>query len=336
MSKLLEQAPRNIVIPNIAMTTDFLGAERDMHQFAPLIAESGFKNTLWCEQWDGDYKYSRAEVKKIDRLFNNLGIQVTQIHAAEGKNYGGWVSPNEKERREGVEGIRNRIKMAADLGASVVTVHAPHHEMPWPGGPRAYQESMKKSLGELQQDAMDAGVKIGLENTDWKGPGKFDNFPAIEYALSIYGPEYVGITYDTGHGNLMQIGQGDHLGRLNLHRDRIVDTHMHDNSGMGATATGKFKVQEGRSQDDDQHRMMFTGTVEWSRLAEIFAKSEGKFPHTSEASMKYDPDMNPKVWLSMEKKNLEIFSGLVEQKKAIMQAVSPNPVGHVLFQKAKA
>jgi sugar phosphate isomerase/epimerase len=295
------------------------------------MADAGFDKALWCENWDGGYKYSRAEVRRIDKLFNKLGIQVTQIHASEGEHYGQWVSPDEKERKKGVDGIRNRIKMAQDLGADVVTVHAPHHDMPWPGGSQAYHESVKRSLGELQKDAKDAGVRIGLENTDWKGKGKFDNFPAIEYALSQFGPDYVGITYDTGHGNLMRVGQGDHIGTLDVHKDRVIDTHLHDNSGEGATNNGKFKIQEGRSQDDDQHRLIFTGTVDWSRLAEIFAKSRNRIPLTSEASMKYDPDMDPMIWLALEKKNLEIFSQMVDQKKAIIRA-SQNPIGHVLFE----
>lgn len=310
--------------PQLALTTDFLGAGRSMYDFAPRMADAGFKRALWCEEWDGEYRYSALEVSRIDRLFASLGIQVTQVHASEGKYYGQWVSPNEEQRLIGVDLIRNRIKMAADLGALVVTVHAPHHEMSWPKGPQAYHDAMIKSLAELEQDARDAGVRIGLENTDWKGSGKFDNMPAIVWALSQFGEDYLGITYDSGHGNLMGIGQGDHIGVLDAHRDRIVDTHLHDNAGEGATTTGLYAIQKGRSHDDDQHRMLFTGIVDWNRLVGIFAKSTNPVPITSEASMKYDPNMDPMKWLEIERKNLDLLSQMVAQRRVIMQSVQ-NP-----------
>lgn len=325
----------NLVAPKTTLTTDFLGADRYMFEFGPRMAEAGFNRALWCENWDGGYKYSAEDVRRIDQYFASLGIQISQIHASEGEHYGQWVSPDRMERKKGLDLIRNRIEMAQDLGATVVTVHAPHHEMPWPGGPRAYQETMRRSLAELQKEAMDKGVRIGLENTDWKGPGKFDNFPAIEYALGQFGPEYVGITYDSGHGNLMRDGQGDHLGRLYVHRDRVIDTHLHDNAGEGVTKTGKYKIQGGRNHDDDQHRLTFSGTLDWNRLAETLAKSSNPVPLTSEASMKYDPDMDPMIWLGLEKRNLEVFSQMVAQKKALMRE-SQNPIGRVVFDATQA
>ncbi len=329
-------------IPEPALTTDFLGSGKSIYEFAPRMADAGFERALWCENWDGGYRYSAQEVSEIDRIFTSLGIKITQLHASEGEHHGQWVSPDEAQRQKGLSLIRNRIWMAHDLGAKVVTLHAPHHEMAWPGGPQNWQEFVYKSLSELQQDAIDAGVRIGLENTDWKGKGKFDNFPAIEFALGKFGPSYVGITYDSGHGNLMKEGQGDHLGRLYIHRDRVIDTHLHDNAGEGATSIGRYKIQEGRSHDDDQHRLMFSGTVDWNRLAEVFARSSNSIPITSEASMKYDPDMDPMVWLALEKENLEAFSKIVaairngspidlsqvvEERVNVLRDFLKNPIG---------
>lgn len=331
----------------VALTTDFLGHGRPTDTFLNLAADSGFTNMLWCENWDGSYVYTPEEVARIDKLSASLGLSFTQIHASEGgvdvdpnkSNYGQWVSPDETERRKGVSLILNRVDMADELGAKVVTIHAQHHEMPWKGGPQAWQDSMTRSLAEIQEYIIrnNRNVRIGLENTDWSGQGKFDNFPAIEYALGKFGPEFLGITYDSGHANVLS-GQIDALER-NAHR--LIDTHLHDNSGDGAAATGQFIIAPDRkNHDDDMHRTLFTGTVDVVRLANIMA--QGSAPVTSEASMKYDPELNPRVWLALEKDNLEAFSRMVEavrvgapidlsliaeRRARVLRGVLVNPVG---------
>ncbi len=341
------EAPKSIEVKPVTLTTDFLGHGRPMDTFLNMAADAGFERMLWCEGWDGSKVYDAKEVTEIDRLTASLGLRITQIHASEGgvegdtekTNYGQWVSPDESERRKGVAGILNRFDMAADLGADVVTLHAPHHEMNWEGGPQAYQKAMQKSLAEINEYRLRKRIsaRLGLENTDWEGEGKFDNFPAIEFALGEFGPEFLGITYDSGHANVLS-GQIDVLER---HADRLIDTHLHDNSGKGAAATKEFILAPDRkNHDDDMHRTLFTGTVDVVRLAGIMA--QGDAPVTSEASMKYDSELNPRVWLALERDNLEAFSRMVEairvgapidldliaQRRArVLRGVLVNPVG---------
>jgi len=91
-------------------------------------------------------------------------------------------------------------------------------------------------------------VRIALENL---GPSSFET---IEKALSFYGPEFLGFCYDSGHGNKAE--PGGQLDRLEALKGRLIALHLHDNDG-----------------GSDQHKPIFSGTVDWHRLAGIVAAS---------------------------------------------------------------
>src|SRR5262249_50244538 len=79
-----------------------------------------------------------------------------------------------------------------------------------------------------------------------------DNFDAIEQAFANYSPDFVGLCYDPGHGNIA----GNGLDRLDRNRHRLIATHLNDNDARA-----------------DQHRPLFSATVDWERLAGIIARS---------------------------------------------------------------
>ena len=70
--------------------------------------------------------------------------------------------------------------------------------------------------------------------------------------LGAYGPEFAGLCYDSGHGNLFPRG----LDRLAGLSDRLISVHLHDNQGEG-----------------DDHNLPYSGTVDWDRLMEIVGRS---------------------------------------------------------------
>ncbi len=295
-----------------AIATDFLGTGRPIEAFAPLLADAGYDTVHWCENWDGDYAYSTEEVARIDRKFAGLGIKVNDLHATEGAFYGQWVSPDENQRKKGVDLLRNRIDMTADLGGQAVILHAPHHHLEWTSGD--YKDSMRRSLSEIEQHARDKGIKIALENTDWKPPAGFNNFPAIEFALGEFDPEFLGICYDSGHGNLFKTGQDRHMDKLDEHKDRLIAVHLHDNKGTGRSKHYRLP-QERATQDDDMHMLMFTGTVDWYRLAKIMAESGYEGPITSESNMKNHWNTSPEAFLQEAYQRGLTFGAMVESMK---------------------
>ena len=218
---------------DLSITTDYATGEGDPSPYLRHIAEAGFTHVHWCHHWHTDFIYTEPELAAIEGWLKEFGLGLLDLHGSSGTEKD-WVSPVEYQRLAGVELTKNRIDMAARLGSDVVIMHI-RFEPDW--------EPLWRSLDELRPFAMQCGVRIAIEN------GKL---PAVSNVLGRYEPEYVGLCYDAGHGNL---GYMD-LDSLDTYKDRLLSIHLHDNDGQA-----------------DHHRLMFTGTVDWHRLATILAAS---------------------------------------------------------------
>ena len=75
----------------------------------------------------------------------------------------------------------------------------------------------------------------------------------VNLGLDNYGPDYIGICYDSGHGNFLK---DSGLAWLEPRKERLIALHLHDNDGAS-----------------DQHNIPFTGRVDWDRLMRIIAES---------------------------------------------------------------
>jgi HAD superfamily hydrolase (TIGR01549 family) len=175
-----------------------------------------------------------------------------------------WLisSPDEDNRRRGVEAIKPSIDLAAKVGGKVVVVHCGT----LPGlvdaeqrmrmmierdeiepsefisikqsmvetrarqiGP--YFESVKRSLRELIEYARGLGVCLGLENRyhyyDIPTPEEMDEL------LSLGNPEQVGFIYDVGHAQTLdRLGFYPHEEWLRKFSSRMVGVHLHDVVGV--------------------------------------------------------------------------------------------------------
>ena len=238
----------------LSMTTDYAADTGCPEPYLKRIAEAGFSHVHWCHQWNTDFVYSEHEIEAIARWLKDYGLGLFDLHASAGREKG-WGSPREYERAAGVELVRNRMDMAARLGTDVIILHLPPASE-GEGRDDAYWTRLLRSLDELRPCASGRGVRIAIENGD---------FDAIEKVLSSSGPEYVGLCYDSGHGNV----RGDGLDRLDGLKDRLISIHLHDNDGSG-----------------DQHRLPFSGTVDWPRLARIIAESSYEKCVSMEVSMR--------------------------------------------------
>jgi sugar phosphate isomerase/epimerase len=228
----------------LSITTDYAKDVGDPSPYLRHIAEAGFSHIHWCHQWNTDFLYAASEIEQIQKWLQEFGLQLLDLHGSAGveKTY---ASSEEYRRRAGVELVRNRIEMIARLSADVVIMHVP-------GDPEA--APVRRSLDELEPFCRERGVRIAIEN------GRFD---AIRKLLSEYDPGYLGLCYDSGHGNT---GGGlDHLDAL---KDRLISVHLHDNDGTG-----------------DLHQLIFLGTVDWARLARILAESAYTKMPSMEVSM---------------------------------------------------
>lgn len=228
----------------LSITSDYVQDTGSPEPYLRRIAEAGFSHVHWGHHWHTDFIYSDHEIDQIARWMQAFGLQLNDLHASAGVEKS-WISAREYERLAGVELVKNRVEMAARLGADVIIMHVPAE--PPDGEERdLFWSQLWKSLDALEPFARQQGVRIAIENLF---P---DNFETIERVLARYGPNYLGLCYDSGHDNICR-GAMAGLERL---KDRLISLHLHDNDGGG-----------------DQHRLLFSGTVDWARLAELIAGS---------------------------------------------------------------
>lgn len=228
----------------LAMTTDFVQAAGCPEPYLRRIAEAGFSHVHWCHHWNTDFLYSEDEIEQIARWLQIYELHLNDLHASDGvEKY--WVSFSEYERLAGVALVKNRIAMAARLESDVIILHLPRE--PEDATERtAFWAQTRTSLDTLAPYARKHQVRIALENLP------DDNYLTIEKVLANYPSDFIGICYDSGHGNIC----GDGLAFLERFKHRLLAIHLHDNDGKG-----------------DQHLLPFTGTVDWERLTQLIATS---------------------------------------------------------------
>jgi len=239
----------------LSMATDYASDTGNAEPFLRGIAHAGFRHIQWIHHWRHDFIYTRPEVEYISELMEELGLSLYDIHAPTG-NEKNWFSTVEYQRRAGVEIIRNRIEMCQTLGGQVIVTHIP--ELISENLESWYQ--LKKSLDELEEVCAEHRVRIAVENRSR------DKFDGIAELFSEYSPQYLGLCYDTGHGNI----GGKGLGHLETYKERLISLHLHDNTGSR-----------------DKHQPVFSGTVDWDRFARIIAASPYREFLTFETDMRH-------------------------------------------------
>jgi sugar phosphate isomerase/epimerase len=224
----------------LSLTTDYARDKGDPSPYLRRIAEAGFSHVHWCHQWNTDFLYAGCETEQIAAWLSDYGLALLDLHGSVGPEKN-WAAAEEYRRLAGVELVRNRLEMTARLGGGVVIMHA---------GIGASQDGtvpawdcLRRSLDELEPCARELEVRIAIENGDW---------PLIHAVLGAYSPAYVGLCYDSGHGNVDGVG----LANLTTLKDRLISVHLHDNDGKS-----------------DQHRLPFSGTIDWAAFVTILGAS---------------------------------------------------------------
>ena len=248
---------------NISIATDYKTDKGDPLPYLKLAAEHGFTHIHWCHQWCTDFVYSKVEVDEIEKWFKDLNLQLLDLHGSVGPEKN-WFSAKEYERKAGVELVINRLEMTAQLGGGSVIMHT---------GSMANDSQLRKSLDELEPVANKLNVKIAVEN------GSFNYLSTL---FADYSPDFLGLCYDSGHANMEKNG----MDRLEELKDRLCSIHLHDNNGTG-----------------DEHKIPFSGTVNWMKLADIIARSSYKKCPSLEVGMHNMgiPEAGDFVRLSYEK-----------------------------------
>ena len=271
---------------DISITTDFLGGTGSPEPRLKAIAEAGFTHLHWCHQWNTDFLYSRCELAQIAAWLREYGLQLLDIHGSAGKEKC-WYSPVEYERQAGVELVINRIVMMHELGGvGSVVMHVPAYRDNRPDIDQskvaAQFEAVKRSLDDLMPVLEKYAVRIAAENMP------SDTFELLGKLMADYPEKYLGITYDSGHGN---IAEGKGMDRLEPLKDRLQALHLNDNDGSG-----------------DQHQPPFYGTVDWDRMTRLVASSSYKGrPVSFELVMRNTPIYEKELELNQKPETIRAY-----------------------------
>lgn len=229
----------------LSITSDYMQDTGDPEPYLRAIAAAGFTHVHWCHHWNTDFAYDESEICQIQAWLRELRLGLTDLHASAGREKD-WTSPREYQRLAGVALVVNRMEMTARLGSDVVILHIPSAPVTDPER-HVFWECTRRSLDALQNRSRRLGVRIALENG-----GSPQSWDSLMQVFAEYEDDFVGLCYDSGHGNLMPDG----LDRLEAVADRLISLHLHDNDGTA-----------------DQHRLPFMGNVHWARLMSIIARS---------------------------------------------------------------
>ncbi len=223
---------------HLSVTSDFFNSHDDPVPHLHAIRSAGFTFVHFCHEWDTDLVYSPERVREIANELLDLGLSVNNLHASEGKETS-WGSEGREHREKGVLLVKNRMGMAAELGADTVILHASVGRS---------QEAQRRSLEELLPFAERIGVRIALENLPGQG------FSRALPLVREFRHEMLGYCLDTGHAVLNDPEGFDDLAEVEANPTKLYALHLQDNDGSG-----------------DQHRLPFTGRVPWKRVARMIA-----------------------------------------------------------------
>ncbi len=246
----------------LAIASDYRTSRGDAEPYVRRIGEAGFDCIHWCQEWNTDYLYTEVEVREIKRWIDASSVEIRDMHGSAGV-YKSWTAEKEYMRLAGVELVENRIRMLHDLGGSVLVMHIPRR-LQYPVDTSAAWDVFRRSMDALVPLLEETGVRLAFENTEH--PGSAD---VILEILQLYPSSVAGLCYDSGHGNI----SGNGLQLLEEALDRLLCLHLHDNDGTA-----------------DQHRIPFTGTVDWPRLCGLISRSPYDGSVMLESLMREDPD----------------------------------------------
>ena len=228
----------------LSVTSDYVTGLGSAQPYLQRIAEHGFSHVHWCHQWNTDFLYTRPEIDAIAGWLKTYNLKLNGVHGSDGveKRY---LEEVEYQRLAGLELVINRMQFTAELGADVLVMHIPSAPSE-PAAAQTFWDRLRRSLDALQPVAERLGIRIAVEN------GGHDHMASIAPLWDMYPPEFLGLCYDAGHSNIGVDG----IIHLDVLRDRLLAMHLHDNDGQS-----------------DEHKLPFTGTLDWQRLTEVLARS---------------------------------------------------------------
>ena len=273
---------------SLSINTDIVSGSGHSFPLIKKIGEKGFEFIEWNGNWNTDYFYTKSEIEEIKNRIKEYNIKLNSLHASIGVEKQ-WFSENDYQRKGGVELVKNRIEMTAELGSDVIILH-PFKTL----DPELYNIHFKqgiKSLKDLKKVCKNTGIKIALENLTL-----LETFTTIEKYFDYFENDFLGFCWDTGHSNNIVIEALDYVEKFA--NERLIAMHLNDNDGNGK----------------DLHKIPFYGTVDWEKTAKIIAASSysTEKPLTLEIK-EYKEEMSLDILLETAREKGLLFNEIVNK-----------------------
>ena len=252
------------------------------------IAEAGFTCVHWGAHGGDDFVYHDGEMEQMRRWLDESGVICADVHGTAGVEKR-WMSPVEYVRQAGMELVRNRIRLAATIGAKVVVMHM----SPATGKTVDTQtrDQVRRNIEELMGQLEAADVSLALENLFYIE----ENTELLHVVFDEIDSPRLGLCYDSGHGQITGAG----LDVLERHADRLLALHLHDNDGRL-----------------DAHLLPGAGAVDWERTLQLIAASPYGGPLTLEVLMGGQCDADERRFLDEAHQTAERMIRQIEQLRA--------------------
>ena len=201
-----------------------------------LIKKARFDATsIW---WEDENSLPIIKKEQMACLVKDSGLVLENIHVPFNSSDDLWSNSGTARARS----IKEHTVWLHDCAAYDIPCMVMHlTESTTPPVPNQFGI---ESITSLVVIAKTLGVRIAIENTR-----REDN---VAYVLSEIESGHLGYCYDSSHASLKQ-DKSVHL--LKKFGKRMIATHLSDNDGK-----------------EDRHWLPGNGTIDWSRLAEMFPK----------------------------------------------------------------
>ena len=273
---------------SLCINTDILTARGFSFPLIKKMAEKGFDFIEWNQEWNSDYFYTKLEIEEIKKRIKEYNIKLNSLHASIGVEKQ-WFSENDYKRKAGVELVKNRMEMTAELGGDIIILHP--FKTPDPELYNIHFKQGLKSLKDLKEVCKNTGIKIALENLTL-----LETFTTIEKYFDCLENDFLGFCWDTGHSNNIVPEALDYVEKFA--GERLIALHLNDNEGDGK----------------DLHKIPFYGTVDWEKTARIIAESSYSVEKPLTLELKeYKEEMSLDILLETAREKGLLFNNMVNK-----------------------
>lgn len=212
---------------------DWFGYELPMKKRCHMIRQAGFDGVVLW--WSEDF--GRSDYRNGPLLAREAGLIVDNIHTPFDGINNLWLDNLEGDAL--TECFLQCADDCAEFDIPTMVMHLSGGDNP----PKVNALGLDR-IKRITEKVEKCGVNVALENL------RITEY--LEFSLGHIASPHIGFCYDSGHHNC----RTPHEDLLSQYGSRLMALHLHDNDGS-----------------DDQHRLPFDGTIDWSTTMKAIANT---------------------------------------------------------------